>query len=227
MVQVTRSQPDYESRGEASARFRRALFRILGLIMVLWLVLAIDSVVSTDLRYLATRPRVPSGLSGLVFMPLLHGGIGHLVANSLPLCLLGVGLLFFYPQSSWRVLPWFWVLPGMFVWLVGEAGSLHYGISGLNFALLAYLSLGGILRREAGSLALSLVVMFYYGSMLSGVVPVAGISWESHLGGLLVGTLMAVIFRKYDIPPPRRYDWQDEEDEDQAVDGPGAETRDP
>ena len=55
------------------------------------------------------------------------------------------------------------------MWLTGVPGSTHFGASGLNFALLAYLGLGGLLRREVATMAVSMAVMFYYGGMLRGV----------------------------------------------------------
>ena len=41
-----------------------------------------------------------------------------------------------------------------------------------------------------------------------------GISYEYHLAGAGLGVLLAFILRNLDHkPPPKRYDWQDEDDD--------------
>ncbi|MEZ4793572.1 MAG: rhomboid family intramembrane serine protease [Gelidibacter sp.] len=57
-------------------------------------------------------------------------------------------------------------------------------------------------------IALSLMVIFLYGSMIWYVFPVKeGMSWEGHLGGLITGILFSVFFRKT-IAKPEKYAWQ-------------------
>lgn len=218
-MQLNRVDPQAESPRQAGRRFRVALRLSLLFIALLWTIFVLGAALDLGLQRWGVRPGQAAGLLGLLTMPLLHGGPQHLVHNSLPALLLGCGLLFFYSQSAWRVLPWLWLGPPLFVWLVGETGSTHFGASGLNFGLLGYLAVGGLLRRDAGTLALSLAVMFYYGGMLSGVLPVTpGVSWEGHLGGLIVGVMLAVVYRRWDVPPRRRYQFEDEEDpEDEDV----------
>lgn len=220
-MEVNRADPAAESPATAGLRLRRGAAVVAVFLLVLWIILGLDAAMDLGLRRFGVRPRSPEGLLGLLTMPLLHGGAVHLLRNSFGMLLLGTGLFFFYPDSSRRVLPWFWTLPGLVVWLIGSAGSIHYGASGLNFAIFGYLALGGLLRRDAGTLALSLAVLFYFGSMFSGILPVEpGISWEGHLGGLLVGFAFAVAYRSYDIPLRKRYAWEDEEeDEDDFTSG--------
>ena len=214
-MQIDRPDPVQESPRKAGQRFRAALKLVAGFVAVLWVILIVDAALDLGLRQYGVRPRTLSGLLGLLTMPLLHGGVVHLLHNTLGCLLLGTGLLFFYPETAWRVIPWFWVVPPALVWLIGQPGSIHYGASGLTFAMFAYLSLGGMLRRDAATLALSLAVLFYFGSMLSGILPVEpGISWEGHLGGILVGGLFGFIYRARDIPPRKRYDWEDDDDDD-------------
>ena len=218
MPHLPRPDPTHESPRAAGARFRESLRWTLGFIALLWIILLVDGMLDLGLGRWGVRPHEMRGLVGLVTMPLLHGGPLHLAHNTLPALLLGGGLLYFYPTSRWRVLPWFWVMPGLFVWIVGHTGSTHYGASGLNFALLGFLALGGLLRREAGTLGLSMGVVFYYGGMLTGVLPIErGVSWEGHLGGLLTGLALAIIYRRWDIPPPRRYDYELEEEEEESA----------
>ena len=210
-MQIARSDPTHEDPKAAGQRFRGALRFSLGFLVLLWALFALDMILEFDLRRWGVRPQQAAGLLGLLTMPLLHGGFAHLLHNTLPTLMLGTGLLYFYPQTCWRALPWFWAAPGLFVWLTGVPGSTHFGASGLNFALLAYLGLGGLLRREVATMAVSMAVMFYYGGMLSGVLPIEeGVSWEGHLGGFVTGAVVAVVYRRWDIRPRKRYDWEDE-----------------
>ena len=68
--------------------------------------------------------------------------------------------------------------------------------------------------------ALSLTVVFIYGGLLWYVLPIEeGISWEGHLSGLLTGLLLSRTI-KVDVPPPKKYDWEKEdynEDEDEFL----------
>lgn len=211
-----RTDPYAETTKSAGKRFRSAIRLCFYFLAVLWALVLINGMPGIELRPYGVHPRDLDGLIGLFSMPLLHGGIVHMANNALPLLLLGTGLFWFYPHTAWKVIPWFWVLPGLFVWLIGADGSNHIGLSGFNFALLGYVALGGFLRRDAGTLSLSVAVLFYYGGMFSGIFPTEkGISWEGHLGGLLTGFAFAIRFRRTDVPEPKRYSW---EDEDQAED---------
>ncbi len=40
-----------------------------------------------------------------------------------------------------------------------------------------------------------------------------GVSWETHLAAALIGLALAIALRRLDIPPRKRYAWEDEKDE--------------
>jgi len=157
------------------------------------------------------RPRQLAGLPGILFAPLLHGGFGHLIANSPPLLVLGTTMLYLYPQSALRVLPAVYLGPGIAVWLFAR-GSSHVGASGLVYGLVSYIFVAGLLRRDRRAIAASLLVCFMYGALVWGVLPIErGVSWETHLAAAVIGVLLAIALRRLDIPPRRRYSWEDEE----------------
>ena len=59
--------------------------------------------------------------------------------------------------------------------------------------------------------ALSLVVVFIYGSMIWYIFPVKdGISWEGHLAGFATGLVFAFI-TKVRVPEVQKYDWEQED----------------
>jgi membrane associated rhomboid family serine protease len=69
----------------------------------------------------------------------------------------------------------------------------------------------GLLRRDRRAIAASLLVVFMYGSLAWGVLPIQpGVSWETHLSAAVIGVLLALVLRKLDVPPRKRYTWEDE-----------------
>jgi membrane associated rhomboid family serine protease len=81
------------------------------------------------------------------------------------------------------------------VWVLGRS-TIHIGASGVVYALAAFLAFSGIFRRDFRAVVVALVVLFYYGGMIVGILPgQEGISWESHLLGLVMGALGAYTYR--------------------------------
>ncbi|UCF76379.1 MAG: rhomboid family intramembrane serine protease, partial [Betaproteobacteria bacterium] len=95
----------------------------------------------------------------------------------------------------------------------GQPFSVHIGASGLVYGLVSYIFAAGVIRRDRRAIAASMLVYFLYGTLVWGVLPIrAGVSWETHLAAALIGLAMAIAFRHVDIPPRKRYDWEDEND---------------
>jgi membrane associated rhomboid family serine protease len=182
----------------------------LGFVALLWLIHLMNWGLDLDAQPFGVRPRERSGLLGIVAAPLVHGDFGHLIANSVPLAVVGSSMLFLYPHSTLRVLPAIYLGPGMLVWIFGR-GSVHYGASGLVYGLVSYVFVAGLLRRDRRAVAASLLVVFMYGSLAWGVLPIQpGVSWETHLSAAAIGVLLALVLRRLDIPPRKRYAWEDE-----------------
>lgn len=188
-------------------------------VALMWIVLAFDHVYALDLARFGVYPRSFTGLRGVVLAPLLHGSVDHLLSNSVPLLVLGWLTVYFYPKASGRVLLVSWLATGLWVWAMGRE-SHHIGASGIVYALAGFVFFSGVFRRRIALMAVSLIVVFLYGSLWWGVLPIQeGVSWESHLFGGLVGTGMAWFYRKMPpahVPPPRVYE-EEEEEEDQPL----------
>jgi len=105
-----------------------------------------------------------------------------------------------------------YVLSGAILWVIGRS-AIHIGASTIVYGLAAFLFFSGITRRDMRSIGLALIVVFLYGGSLSmGLLPVdTGVSWEGHLSGGIAGVITALLYRKDD--PPKKYSWEDEEDE--------------
>ena len=79
------------------------------------------------------------------------------------------------------------------------------------YVLMSFILFKGIFAKHFRLIALSLLVVFLYGSMIWYVFPIKEqMSWEGHLSGLIVGFLFAIIFRK-SIAKPKKYEWERED----------------
>jgi len=203
--------PRYSSSKKAAANLRLSAWVSAAFVAFLWLILLLDAVTSVNLQQYGLRPGSIEGLLGVFTAPLLHGGVEHLFNNSIPLLVGLTACLFLYPNSSILVIPAIWLGSGLLGWFIGRP-SLHFGASGLLYGLLAFVFLSGVLRRDMRSVSVTLLVAFFYGTMIWGVFPIRlNMSWELHLSGALVGLLMAVLLRKWDRVPLRQYDWEDDD----------------
>ena len=213
-MQLHTPDPAFSQSVRARHNFRLALKLSLAFVALLWLVFLADGVLGFDLRALGVRPRTLQGLSGIILAPLLHGGFSHLIANSAPLVVLGTGMLYLYPSSAFKVIPLVYFGANSAVWLLARPG-VHIGASGLVYGLAAYIFAAGLIRRDRRAVAAAMLVYFLYGTLAWGIVPSqAGLSWETHLAAALIGLALAVYFRHSDIPPRKRYAWEDEDNED-------------
>lgn len=163
----------------------------LKMITVLWSIHIVQWFLGLKLGFLGVFPQKVFGLKGIFFSPLIHGDFGHLLSNTPPLFVLTGLLIFFYRKVALRSFTMIYFLTGTAVWLFGRP-VFHIGASGVIYGLVAFVFWSGIFRRNFKSIALALLVVFYYGSMFMGVLPgQEGISWESHLLGGLVGIFVA------------------------------------
>lgn len=210
-MQLGKPDPDYILSDRSHRNFQFSLKAALWLTGLLWLILIVDDLLGLGLNRFGLRPRDFSGLLGLITAPLLHGGAEHLFSNTAPLIVSFTAILYLYPRSSLRVIPLIWVGSGLLAWLIGRP-SLHFGASGFIYGLLAYVFVSGILRLDMRSVGVSIMVWFLYGSMIWGVLPIRpNMSWELHLSGALIGVALAIVFRRWDITPLKRYDWEDDD----------------
>jgi membrane associated rhomboid family serine protease len=210
------SYPETEIHAER-AFFRKKLglsMLIPGVIVFLmWLVKIIEVLFDLDFSRFGIYPFSLEGLPGIIFSPFIHANFGHLFNNSLPLFFLGTALFYFYSEIAVKVSLWTYFLTGLLVWLAGRS-AWHIGASGLIYGLASFLFFSGIIRRYFRLVALSLLIVFLYGSMVWGIFPniYKDVSWESHMLGFISGILLAVVYRN-EGPRQPVIEWPDEDEE--------------
>ena len=196
-----------------------ALFFPVLLIILLWLIWIVEKSWGADWSRWGIYPGKAAGLWGIVTSPLIHADAKHLFSNSIPLLVLAWCLFYFYKDLGYGVFPVLWFLSGLFTWILGR-DSWHIGASGLIYSLAFFLFFSGILRSYIPLMAVSLMVVFLYGSMVWNMFPVAeivdpSVSWEGHLSGAISGLLCALIFRKQGPQKPEPEEEEDESNEDE------------
>jgi len=182
------------------------------LVVLMWLAEFTEQLFETDFSDFGIYPLSKEGLPGILLSPFIHDGFKHLFNNSVPLFFLSSCLFYFYSEVALRVLSLTYILTGILVWIFGRE-AWHIGASGLVYGLAAFLFFSGIIRRHLGLIALSLLIVFLYGSMVWGMVPLLykNVSWESHMLGAFSGVMLSIYFRN-EGPQKPVFEWLDDED---------------
>jgi membrane associated rhomboid family serine protease len=174
------------------ARPFRAAGTILALTVLLWVIEFYDQATGAGLDDDGIVPRTESGLEGILWAPLLHGGWAHLMANTLPFVIFGFLVLANGIGRFVLVTALIWAISGLGVWLTAPAGSVTVGMSGVIFGWLTYLLVRGFFARSGAQILLAVVLFLLWGGILLGVLPgQPQVSWQGHLFGAVAGVLAA------------------------------------
>lgn len=193
------------------SEWRHAPFALLvGALVLMWGVEIVDSVALGDrLQSGGIRPRRADGIDGIAFAPFLHSGWSHIASNSVPFLVLG-GLVGIRGRrrlvTTTLIIA---VIGGLLTWLFAGSGN-HIGASGVVFGYFGALLGAALFERKLATLAAALVAILLYSSILVGVVPQEGISWEGHLFGVIAGIVAAKV-----LAEPVRRPWDDDPDFDE------------
>lgn len=162
-------------------------------VAIIWGVFIIDFLLpGISFDYYGIHPRKLNGLTGIIISPFLHGGLSHIVANSIPLLILSALLRVSIGAKQMLAVMFFGILgSGLGTWLF-SSGGLVIGASGLVFSLIGFLLADAYYRPSLRSWAVAILSFFLYGGALwslFGFLPY--ISWAAHFWGLVSGIAIA------------------------------------
>lgn len=180
--------------------FSKSVFGIPFLfVFLIWFVYWLEIKFNWNFNKYGINPRDFSGLRGVFASPFIHGDASHLFNNSMPLFVLCSSLFYFYKEVAIKVLLLGGLFTGVLTWIIARE-SFHIGASGIVYLLFSFVFFSGILKKHYRLVAMSLITIFLYGSMIWYVFPIKeGMSWEGHLSGFLTGILLAFIYKNKGI----------------------------
>ena len=168
-------------------------------VVSIWLLYWIEITFSFNFNKYGVFPRTLSGFRGVFLTHFIHSNTNHLFNNSIPLFVLLSSLLYFYKEVAYKVLFFGGFFTGFITWMIARE-SYHIGASGIVYLLFSFVFFSGMIKKHYRLVALSLMVIFLYGSMIWYVLHIKeGMSWEGHLSGFLVGVFFATIYRNKGI----------------------------
>ena len=165
---------------------------VAAMALLMWVVEVADQAAGGRLDRNGIEPRDLDGLDGVVWAPFLHGGFDHLIGNTIPFLLLGFTIALGGLARVAAVTAVVALVGGLGTWLVAPGNTVHIGASGIVFGYAGYLVARGVFSRSLGQIGLGLLVLAVWGTtLLQGLVPETGISWQGHLFGAIGGVVAA------------------------------------
>ena len=172
----------------------KKLYPVLGIVGLCWLVFLINNLLlHGQFSHLGIVPRTMSGLSGVFLAPFLHASFRHILANTVPLLILGGIISLRSPATYISITVAGTIISGTLTWLLARPGC-HLGASGLVFCYFGYVMGHAWFQRSIVNSLLAVAIGFIYGSLIWGLSPFqSGVSWEAHGAGLVAGVILGAI----------------------------------
>jgi membrane associated rhomboid family serine protease len=168
-------------------------------VVSIWFIYWIEIQFGLNFNKFGVYPRTIEGFRGVFLTHFIHSNTNHVFNNSIPLFVLLSSLFYFYKDIAYKVLFFGGFLTGCLTWCIAR-DSYHIGASGIVYLLFSFVFFSGMIRKHFRLVALSLVIIFSYGSMIWYVLPIKeGMSWEGHLSGFLIGLILAIIYKNRGI----------------------------
>ena len=188
-------------------------------VVVMWAVKAVEEMFGLDFSFLGIQPLKAEGIPGIFLFHFIHGSWEHLLANTLPIIVLGAMLYYFYRTIATKVWLVLMFSTGLFTWCIA-GGGCHVGASALIYGMAFFLMVSGFIRRNKSLVVVSFLVTLLYGSLVWGLFPKYAvennISWEGHFAGFLFGIILAFFYRKEG--PANDDDKNDDDSDDDSDD---------
>ena len=182
---------------------RRALFVMVGVLAVLWVIQIANWAdhYALTLQY-GIRGRDVGSLPHIITAPFLHVSWAHIEGNSGPLLIFGFlaayrGIAKFAALTALVV-----VTSGLAAWFTESPQTVGVGASGVVFGYFGYIMVRGFFDRHAIDLLIGAVMALCFAYQFTVLLPHAGIGWQAHIGGLAGGVLGGWLLRDRRAPRP-------------------------
>ncbi|MGH2862847.1 MAG: rhomboid family intramembrane serine protease [Solirubrobacteraceae bacterium] len=182
-------------------RQRDGLVLLAAIVLLMWLVEAVNSIDSNALDGDGIHSRSIDRFWGIITSPFIHASFQHLLDNTLPFVFLGVIIALHGARRLLLVTGFIIVIGGLGTWLIGPGGGTStIGASGVVFGYATYLLTRGFFDRSIWELGVGMVVGVVWGAVLiSSLVPHSGVSWQGHLCGGIAGVIVAWRLSRADV----------------------------
>jgi membrane associated rhomboid family serine protease len=179
------------------AEARKALWVMVGVLVIIWLVQIANWADHYHLSFhYGIRPRDVGSLPEILSAPFLHFNWSHIEGNSGPLFIFG----FLAAYRGVRKFLWVTVLvvltSGLGTWVTGQAGSVSAGASGVVFGYFGYIIVRGAFDRHRIDIVIGLVMALCFAYQFSVLLPTQGVDWQGHAFGFAGGLVGGWLFRE-------------------------------
>jgi membrane associated rhomboid family serine protease len=175
---------------------RRALFVMVGVLAVLWLVQIANWADGGRLTFnYGIQPRNLGSLPYILTAPFLHFSWAHLEGNSGPLFIFGFLAAYRGVRKFLGVTVLVVLTSGFGAWLFESTHTIGAGASGVVFGYFGYIMVRGLFDRYAIDVLIGAVMALCFAYQFTVLLPQQGIGWQAHIGGLAGGILAGWVFR--------------------------------
>jgi membrane associated rhomboid family serine protease len=180
---------------------RRALFVMVGVLAVLWIIQILNWADHYQLTaQYGIQGRDVASLPHIITAPFLHFSWAHIEGNSGPLFIFGFlaayrGVAKFVGVTALVV-----IISGLAAWFTESSGTVGAGASGVVFGYFGYIMVRGFFDRHAIDMLIGAVMALCFAYQFTVLLPHAGIGWQAHIGGLIGGILAGWLLRERRAP---------------------------
>jgi membrane associated rhomboid family serine protease len=194
----TTSEGTPQSNAEAMiAEAKRALWVMVGLLAVMWVLQIVNSLDGYDLsQEFGIEARDPASLPEIFSAPFFHFNWDHIEANSGPLFVFGF-LAAYRGVKKWLgVSVLIIIASGLGVWFISPSTAVTAGASGLVFGYFGYIIVRGLFDRHPIDIVIGLVMALCFAYQFSSLLPSdEQVSWQGHMFGFVGGIVGGWLFR--------------------------------
>jgi membrane associated rhomboid family serine protease len=194
-----RQAPPSEQEAQALlAEARKALWVMVGFLVVLWIVQIINWATGYELSFgYGIRARELDSLPEILSAPFLHFSWAHIEGNSGPLFIFGFLAAYRGVRKFLGVTALIVVCSGLGAWFTAGTGTVGAGASGVVFGYFGYVIVRGLFDRRPIDIVIGLVMALCFAYQFSLLIPAGeGIGWQAHMFGFSAGVLGGWFFRE-------------------------------